>query len=72
MAILTPEVVTFAAGNTDFYEAAVDNYLNPAPEKADLLQSAFFAEMERKSGVSREGLSAEAWMSHPSVKWVTK
>ena len=25
--------------------------------------------MERKSGVSREGLSAEAWMSHPSVRW---
>ena len=26
MAMLIPEVVQFAAGNTDFYEAAYDNY----------------------------------------------
>ena len=28
MAMLIPEVVKFAAGNTDFYEAAYDNYFN--------------------------------------------
>lgn len=70
MAILISEVVQFAAGNTDFYEAAYDNYHNPSPEKETLLNKAFFAEVERKSGVSREGLTLEAWMSHPSVTWV--
>lgn len=70
MAILIPEVVQFAAGNTDFYEAAYDNYHNPSPEKETLLNKAFFAEVERKSGVSRKGLTLEAWMSHPSVTWV--
>lgn len=71
MAILIPEVVQFAAGNTDFYEAAYDNYHNPSPEKETLLNKAFFAEVERKSGVSREGLTLEAWMSHPSVTWAS-
>lgn len=70
MAMLIPEVVKFAAGNTDFYEAAYDNYFNPTAEKETLLNKAFFAEVERKSGVSREGLTAEAWMTHPSVQWV--
>lgn len=69
MAILTPEVVKFAAGDSTFYEAAVDNYLNPTPEKSQLLQLAYFAEMERKSGVSREGISEAAWCNHPSVRW---
>lgn len=69
MAILIPEVVQFANGNTDFYEAAIDNYHNPSPEKDALLNKAFFAEIERKSGVSKEGLALEAWMSHPSVQW---
>ena len=71
MAILIPEVVQFAAGNTDFYEAAYDNYHNPSPEKETLLNKAFLAEVERKSGVSREGLTPEAWMSHPSVTWAS-
>lgn len=71
MAILIPEVVQFAAGNTDFYEAAYDNYHNPSPEKETLLNKAFFAEVERKSGVSRDGLTLEAWMSHPSVTWAS-
>lgn len=69
MAMLIPEVVQFAAGNTDFYEAAYDNYFNPTAEKETLLNKAFFAEVERKSGVSREGLTTEAWMTHPSVQW---
>ena len=65
MAILTPEVVHFAAGNTDFYEAALENYLKPAPEQSKILNAAFFAEIEKKSGVAREGLAPEAWVSHP-------
>lgn len=71
MAILTPEVVHFAAGNTDFYEAAIENYLKPAPEQSKILNAAFFAEIEKKSGVAREGLAPEAWVSHPSVQWAT-
>lgn len=71
MAILTPEVVHFAAGNTDFYEAALENYLKPAPEQSKILNAAFFGEIEKKSGVSREGLAPEAWVSHPSVQWAT-
>ncbi len=72
MAILTNEIVQFANGNTDFYEAAVENYHKPSVEQSQLVNKAFFAEVERKSGVSREGLATEAWVSHPSVRWVTK
>ena len=71
MPTLSKEVIKFAAGNTDFYEAAVDNYLNPTPEKAKLVDTAFFAEMEAKSGVKREGLAPEAWATNPSVKWAS-
>ena len=69
--MLNKEVIKFAAGDTTFYEAAVDNYFNPAPEKNALLNKAFFAEVERKSGVSREGLATEAWANHPSVRWAS-
>ena len=70
--MLANEIIQFAAGNTDFYVAFQDFYFNQAaktPENHEKLQSAFFSEMERKSGVAREGLSAEAWMSHPSNRW---
>lgn len=70
MAIFCDEVVQFAKGNTDFYEAARDNYFNPTAEKASILNGAFFAEVERQSGVVREGLATEAWISNPQVKWV--
>lgn len=68
--MLPNEVIKFAANDTTFYEAAVDNYFNPSAEKNQLLNKAFFAEIDRKSGVSREGMEAEAWMNHPSVRWV--
>lgn len=71
MAMLIPEVVQFAAGNTDFYEAAYDNYFNPTAEKETLLNKAFFSEIERMSSVKRVGLAQEAWMSHPSVQWAS-
>ena len=69
------EVVQFAqtnGGNTDFYVAFQDYYFNRDKmdsEKHDKLQNAFFAEIVAKSGVSRDGLTTEAWISHPSVQW---
>lgn len=72
--MLNQEIVTFAAGNTDYYVAFQDYYFNKAArtsENHDKLQNAFFAEIEAKSGVKREGLTVEAWMSHPSVKWAS-
>lgn len=69
------EVVQFAqtnGGNTDFYVAFQDYYFNRDKmdsEKHDKLQNAFFAEIVAKSGVSRDGLTTEAWVSHPSVQW---
>ena len=71
MAILSNEIVQFAAGDTTFYEAALDCFHNSTPEKEKLLNDAFFSEIERKSGVKREGISVEAWMSHPSTQWAT-
>ena len=69
------EVVQFAqtnGGNTDFYVAFQDYYFNRDKmdsEKHDKLQNAFFAEIIAKSGVSRDGLTTEAWVSHPTVQW---
>ena len=69
------EVVQFAqtnGGNTDFYVAFQDYYFNRDKmdsEKHDKLQNAFFAEIIAKSGVSRDGLTTEAWVSPPSVQW---
>lgn len=66
------EVVTFAAGNTDFYEAAARYFKfenERTAENNSKLNNAWFAEIERKSGVSREGLDVSAWVSHPAVKW---
>lgn len=71
------EVVQFAqtnGGNTDFYVAFQDYYFNRDKmdsEKHDKLQNAFFAEIVAKSGVSRDGLTTEAWVSHPSVQWAS-
>lgn len=72
MAILNKEIIQFANGNTDFYEAAYENFHKPTSEQDALVNKAYFAEIERKSGVVREGLSDAAWVSHPSVRWVTK
>ena len=70
---LSNEIVNFAA-NTDYYVAFQEYYFNvngaKNPENAAKLQDAFFAEMEAKSGCSREGLTVGAWASNPMVKWV--
>lgn len=71
------EVVQFAqtnGGNTDFYVAFQDYYFNRDKmdsEKHDKLQNAFFAEIIAKSGVFRDGLTTEAWVSHPTVQWAS-
>ena len=66
------ELIKFAAGNTDFYEAAMSYVVDKerSSEKKGLLQTAFMSEVERKSGVAREGLEQDAWINHPSVQWV--
>lgn len=64
-------LIKFANGDTTFYEAARDNYFNPTAEKAELLNKAFFVEIERQSGVAREGLSLGAWTSNPQVTWAS-
>ena len=67
------ELIKFAAGNTDFYEAAMSYVVDKerSSEKKGLLQTAFMSEVERKSGVAREGLEQDAWINHPSVQWAS-
>ena len=38
--------------------------------KSQQVKDAFFAEVEKVSGVRRTAENAEAWMSNPMVKWV--
>lgn len=69
---LSKEIVAFANGNTDFYVAFQDYYFNRdkmTSENNEKLHSAFFNEIVAKSGVARDGLTTEAWVSHPSVQW---
>ena len=49
----------------------VDNYMDPKPENDPMLNEGFFAELARMSSVSREGVSASACASNPSVHWAT-
>lgn len=71
---LSNDIVAFAAGNTDFYEA-MSRYFQfeneRTAENTHKLNDAWFAEVERKSGVSREGIEHTAWMAHPAVKWAS-
>lgn len=69
MAILNKEIVNFCGGQTAFYESMVDNYMNPKSENDTILNQGFFAEIERMSGVSRDGIANDAWASNPSVRW---
>lgn len=71
---LSDEIVAFAAGNTDFYEAMTRYFQFENERTAEnnaKLNEAWFAEVERKSGVSREGLDITAWAAHPAVRWST-
>lgn len=69
---LSNEIIQFANGNTDFYEAATRYFQfknEQTSENTEKLNKAFFAEIERKSSVTREGMDASAWANHPSVTW---
>ena len=84
---LSNEIVKFANGNTDFYVAFGDyyNHVNSnegrkfgafdtsvsLDEKSDKVHKAFFAEVERVSGVKRTADNAEAWAANPQVQWAT-
>lgn len=72
--MLSNEIIAFAEGHTDLYEAA-ERYYRFANERtgenADKLTNAYFAEIVRKSGVARDGLEPMAWANHPSVKWAS-
>lgn len=70
--IMNKELVQFAAGNTDFYEAAMSYFCDKkqTAENKALMNDAWFAELERKSGVTRAGNENGAWENNPMVKWV--
>lgn len=71
---LSNDIVNFAKGNTDFYEATSRYFQFENERTADnneKLNNAFFAEVERQSGVAREGVDASAWAQHPSVRWAS-
>lgn len=69
---LSKEIIEFANGDTTLYEA-VERYYRfdneRTAENSAKLDKAFFAEIERKSGISMAGLDAMAWAKHPSVQW---
>lgn len=67
------ELIKFANGNTDFYEAAMAYFCDgeKSSENKGLMQEAFLSEVERKSGVARSGLEVNAWINHPSVRWAS-
>ena len=72
--MLSNEIVTFAGkDNLDFYVGFSEYFTKEKKTEEDktAINNAFFAEVERVSGVTRENLVVEAWMSNPSVKWAS-
>jgi hypothetical protein len=69
--ITNKELIRFANGNTDFYEAAFAYFCDKeqSSENKNLMHQAYLAEVENKAGVKREGLEFNAWAGHPSCKW---
>lgn len=68
----TNEIKTFAQGNLDFFEAFNKYYFNESErtaEHADAIQTAFFAEAEKRSGVARTAENADSWHVNPMVQW---
>lgn len=66
------ELIAFAGNDTTFFEAFVDYYNNESArtvENSDKLHNAFFAEVIKRSGVSRDGVAPEIWAQHPNVQW---
>lgn len=65
------ELIMFAGENTDFYEAAMSYFCDKkqGSENKALMNEAWFAEVERKSGVSRQNNAIDAWIAHPATRW---
>ena len=70
--LMNKDLIAFAGENTDFYEAAMSYFCDKkqTAENKALMQDAWFAEVERKSGVSRKDNAVDAWIAHPSTQWV--
>lgn len=69
---LSNEIITFAAGNTEFYEKFAKYYNNQdkvTQEHRDEIHNLFFSEIERRSGVARTADNANAWAANPMVQW---
>lgn len=68
---ISNELKMFAAGNTEFYEAALSYFCDKKQsiENKSLMNDAFFAEVERKAGIKRSDAELGAWIQHPSVRW---
>ena len=69
--LMNKDLIAFAGENTDFYEAAMSYFCDEkqTAETKALMQDAWFAEVERKSGVSRKDNAVDAWIAHPSTQW---
>lgn len=69
--LMNKDLIAFAGENTDFYEAAMSYFCDKkqTAENKGLMQDAWFAEVERKAGVSRQDNAVDAWIAHPSVQW---
>ena len=69
--LMNKDLIAFAGENTDFYEAAMSYFCDKkqTAETKALMQDAWFAEVERKSGVSRKDNAVDAWIAHPSTQW---
>lgn len=68
------ELITFAGDNLDFYTCFNDYYMNEkarTPENAEKINKAFFAELEKRSGVARTEDNANAWAANPQVQWAS-
>ena len=66
-------LITFADGNTDFFEAFAQYYNNKdmrTSENSKKIQDAFFSMTEKKSGFTREALGS-AWATNPTVQWAS-
>lgn len=74
MANLSKEILTFAAGDTTFFEAFSDYYFNHdkmSQEQHDKIHKAFFSEIEKRSGVVRTEENINSWCANPMVQWAS-
>lgn len=68
------EIVAFANGNTDFFEAFAEYYNNAdcrTAEKSEKIHNAFFTKIAEMAGVNRTEENKNAWMVHPNVQWAS-